>query len=489
MPINILSWNISWEAMTGTSKLNMKPLVGRCGSKLANNLNQCGQNVVNYIDTSPINYDFVAFQEASKWWHIYNNSTKLKTMDGYVHHKQDKSELVTFYDSKKYQLQVFKTGNINVNESTSNRPYHILYLTGKSDGQHYIFINLHNEHHLTKDKLEAKISENMNHVKIPTSQKIQNAETIPVTISHPILWSDNYNLIVAGDFNDHSFNDCWKHLTPFLKSSFPQLSKLTVKVPKQPPNTCCDVDRKSLSDKMYGDYILVSDSLKIIKDNYISLHYNPDSSVFPTSDHIPIQIELDIISPVTTTPQIKTSFALVDRKTLRLLNDDADPNDIKFQVQHLPNHFQGNHLMNNDKVIYPCGNITGNNFVLVYASNDPNKIGYINKSDLIQNGSDFKLDSKYITETLRLQDNKANPNKNYIFNDKPFKGLQVNTTDILKYACGEKTDKGLVLVQKENDTNTIGYLKIGSIQSGGEYKEKYIKYKTKYLNLLNKLNK
>jgi hypothetical protein len=486
MPINVLSWNISWEAMTGTSKPNMEPLVQRCGSILQNNLNQCGQNVVNYIDTSPLDYDFVAFQEASKWEDIYDNSIKLKTMDGYVHQKQGNSELVTFYDSKKYQLQVFKSGNININKSWSNRPYHILYLTGKSDCQHYIFINLHNEHNLSKDNLEGKLSENMKDVKIPTSDKIKNAEKIPITISHPISWLDNYNLIVAGDFNDHSFNNCWKLLTPFSQSSFSQLSKLTVKAPNQPPNTCCNVNRKSLPDRMYGDYILVNDSLKIIKENYISSHYNPDSSIFPTSDHIPIQIELDIISPVTTTPQIKTSFALLDRKILRLLNDSQDPTNATVQSQHMPNHFQGKHLMKNDKVIYPCGKITANNFVLVYALNDPNKIGYINKSYLIEHGSDLKLNPIHVTKTLRLQDDPNDPNANYTLNGRPFKGLQLNTTDILKYACGEQTDKRLVLVQKENDTNTIGYLKIESIQSGGKYKEKYIKYKTKYLNLLNK---
>ena len=55
-------------------------------------------------------------------------------------------------------------------------------------------------------------------------------------------------------------------------------------------------------------------------------------------------------------------------------------------------------------------------------------------------------------------------------------------------ACGESTDQGLVLVQKLGDTNIIGYIQQKYINmTGGNmndiYRQKYIKYKTKYLQL------
>ena len=103
--INVLTWNICWQAMEGESS-GSAPILGTICSTTETNpktkLNMCTTNVINLIDKLRIDYDFVALQEPAKWKDIFDNSTKLNTM-GYVHHSVGStSELVTFYNKEKY---------------------------------------------------------------------------------------------------------------------------------------------------------------------------------------------------------------------------------------------------------------------------------------------------------------------------------------------------------------------------------------------------
>jgi hypothetical protein len=75
MSIKVLSWNISWGSMTGKSAdTTAMPLPSICNTiKDPQGINQCLNNVIELIDNSAktTKYDFVALQEASKWFNIY----------------------------------------------------------------------------------------------------------------------------------------------------------------------------------------------------------------------------------------------------------------------------------------------------------------------------------------------------------------------------------------------------------------------------------
>ena len=292
--IKVLSWNISWGAMTGNpADKSAAPLPQTCSKSITKGLNQCVWNVIELIDESAKRtpYDFVALQEAARWEDIYNNSKELRRMGGYVHHIEKPSELVTFYDINKYNLIAVKRGDI-VNGKSRARPYHILYLNSKINGEFYIFINLHNGHRNDKKYLEGVLSTAIDKLNKPSSPQFKNVQTDTNFID--IKWNESkYNLIVAGDFNDHGNYNYWQGLQPFVGSKFSKINGLVVRSIVQPPFTCCSTERKDkTNDRMYGDYILFNDTLKVKRNNYIPKEFEYDSSIRPTSDHLPVAIEL-----------------------------------------------------------------------------------------------------------------------------------------------------------------------------------------------------
>jgi len=505
--IKVLSWNVSWGSMTGNPANSTASVIsGHCGSlPKINGSTPCLINVAKFIDQS--SYDFVAIQEATKWDDILNNSSTLKKMGGYVHNQAPppfKAEVATFYDKSKYNLLAVKCGNIL---TKSGRPYQILFLYGKKDCNFYIFINLHNDHHVTKDTLEKELSKDLQNGVIASSlSNFKNFNKKAVNDISSVISGKTFKVIAAGDFNDHGFGNYWQGFQPFKDTTFTNLNKLTVSSSQQPPLTCCvgmRLRKKQGEDKLYGDYILVSSNLTITQPNYVPTNFEYDASIFPTSDHLPVAIELQstiICQPpkpaktaaasqpkpqvVPVTQPVKSSlnnnnknnsYRIQTRKTLRLLDSLDDPN-----VNTLINgkYFKGKNIEPTDKIFYPCGNVTGNDYVLVFALNDPNKIGYLNKNYIT--GSLFqgyKLNSSLGTKTLRLQDDATDPNTTPILNGYPHKGLQVNPSDDLAMACGQPTDNGLVLIQKIGDTNTIGYIQLKYMTQGGGAKKKAKKVK------------
>jgi hypothetical protein len=282
--------------MTG---LNFHPLGKECKKEInpTNNLNRCANNVITFIDNSQLNYDFIAIQEAAKWEEIYNNSRELRDM-GYVHHLDliVSSNLVTFFNKNKYKLIAVNCGYIR----DRGRPYHILYLQNNTSKEFYIFINLRNAHNLSKDNLENELSKNFNNFKdVKGNTQVKNAQDIINKIN--ITWDETkYNVIVAGYFNDHGQFDYWENLKPF-KYSNENIKDIEVKALNTPPKTCCynyTLDKNNYNNENYtvgkpprpgfGDYILVNSSLRIIKENYIPT----EDLLFPSSDHLPIIIEL-----------------------------------------------------------------------------------------------------------------------------------------------------------------------------------------------------
>ena len=388
--INVLSWNICWEAMEGSETPNgtAKVLAKTCSLlPIVNGLNGCANNVIKLIDTLSVDCDFLAMQEAAKWEDIYLKSTKLQKMN-YVHHKSGKSHLITFYNKEKYIAVAVNIGTI-VKDSKGGRPYHIIYLQNKTTKEIYIFINLHNAHNVTIHELEEQLSKEFNNFININDGNISDAHE--KKNYYPIEWSANkYNVIVAGDFNDKNIN-YWNGLNPFKNANITNLQKIVVKTDMKPPNTCCRVEAaKPLP--LYGDYILVNDALMIVKNNYV-----PDSQhIFPTSDHLPVLIELQT-TQLELAPSIyltKYIYAFDIDDTLCPYNTipkkTSFPTDEKFKTFRTK-------VIENMKII-----IESKNYVWIVTANKYTKEAFVNKyfdavdHKLFNNSNYFYFMNEYI---------------------------------------------------------------------------------------------
>jgi endonuclease/exonuclease/phosphatase family metal-dependent hydrolase len=320
--IIVLSWNILWMAMDGINEEKgekntpEREFGKRCATDVKDGLNICATNVKNTIDELAEEYDFVALQEASQWDKIHEKSSKLKDM-GYVHYRFGNTNLVTFYNKKKYRLIAFKTDFISKiidikADTYNNRPYHVLYLEHIKSKEHYIFINLHLPHEINREDVERGLSKNMDTFFTlnkddgnisetfsarPTEENRNNSQayfkkqraidkqTTPIGMTWP---EQKYNIIVAGDFNDANKKKFWNGFKPFKMSSIDSLKDLEVKLVEEPPPTCCSLNFEEPSTNKYtsiGDYILVNSSLQVQKI------YAPTLTI-PTSDHLPFIIHL-----------------------------------------------------------------------------------------------------------------------------------------------------------------------------------------------------
>ena len=329
MYIRVLTWNISFGAMMGSDKDESSlPLPQVCREKgefkfdkTGINYTQCLNNVVQTIDTSALDepYDFVALQEASNCDIIFSKSTELQRMGGFVHHMGDFEDMITFYDEQKYNLLAVKVGNLLPG---NGRPYQILFLQNTQDMSHYIFINLHNGHGTSRERLEEKLSANINRGFIP--RRVHNhigpgdSDTNDISQIIKTINEKDVKVIMAGDTNDSGYRDYWKNFKPFNNTQFQNLKSLEVKS-NRPPFTCCapmrdcppvPIRRAISDDTLIGDYILFSPNLSVVHDNRVLLGVEYDATIFPTSDHLPVEIVLiPIPTPALTTNRMRQSFA------------------------------------------------------------------------------------------------------------------------------------------------------------------------------------
>jgi hypothetical protein len=276
IPINILSWNICWDCMSNNTTYG--ELGKKCNQfKIIKNIS-CLDNVSIFINRKK--YTFIGLQEASGWQRIYKNG--LNNYMGYVHSIGGKNELVTFYDKKRFEPIYLKIGYI---VPPTARPYHIIFFEEIDTLNKYIFINLHNGHHITKDLLEEKINHDINNCLIldksnehDTSNKEYIYNNTDIT---NYIDNNKFKVIILGDFNDHG-EEYWKGLK-FLKN-------IKVTSIKEPPKTCCSEDRKiNTKEVKIGDYILINSKLEYIDSCNVPKDFNKDSDNYPTSDHLPVE--------------------------------------------------------------------------------------------------------------------------------------------------------------------------------------------------------
>ena len=292
MTINILSWNICWECMSGEQ--NSFNIAKKCKILKESGAKTCVQNIISTLNKFKL--DIIALQEALNWKEIYDGLINKKNI-GIIHHFiinkiNKKVNLVTFYDYIKYKILGIKIGNIcNPNNI---RLYHIIFYKNRITNQYFIFINLHNGHNININVLEFKLSENINKIINVENKYTKNFINLntnnEINIEETIFFNklNNIKVIVAGDFNDFGLNNYWFKLKPFSKSNYDILNNIIVDTRKQlPPGTCC----YGFEPFIYNDYILTSNNLhfkSLKKQNYI-----PQIENYPMSDHKPIMTSIN----------------------------------------------------------------------------------------------------------------------------------------------------------------------------------------------------
>lgn len=256
--ISILSYNISWEAMTANDGKPRGYDAGYCRkdgwqSEQKWNNNQCFDNVKNYILNKKA--DIIALQEATYWEQIQNNlEEKYKTL----HHNPAVligklgEDMVTFYNSDKFNFK----NKIEHHFNSTGRPYQIIEFEHKLSKNTIIFVNAHCDH--KHKQLEPCILQN--------TEFHKNLNTIIAGREHKSL-----HLIIVGDHNDD------------YSEGGPIVNGIKLHRDSSKTYTCCDQSSKGSNHFSKYDWILYN------KGNINSIS---ELKGITASDHLPVYGEI-----------------------------------------------------------------------------------------------------------------------------------------------------------------------------------------------------
>jgi endonuclease/exonuclease/phosphatase family metal-dependent hydrolase len=202
LDLNVLTYNISWEAMEGKQidKIETYPI---CFTNPP--INSCLNNIAVFIATlnQTQRLDFIGLQEASRWNEILQKVSIPWLMP--INHGLSIESQVTLYDGNKYRLD----SNICIIRSYMlhvGRPFTIVFLDHLQTGQKFAIINIHADHKqdflhfeeylyqtLHGDKKEARYSTSLN-------------DSFPFTgdmcvMGLILLKLEMYHIIMMGDLN------------------------------------------------------------------------------------------------------------------------------------------------------------------------------------------------------------------------------------------------------------------------------------------------
>lgn len=302
-PIVVLSYNICYGCMTNnTGDQTGILVVNKCIAKSTSPADRpCMRNLINFISNDipqeigfPSNaYDIIGLQEAAGWNNIildpYFNGLISSGRLGYVHGKSGPEDMITFYNLHRFHLDAVKFGHID----HAGRPYMILFLRDKSNGLSYIVINMHNFHGVTKNDLEASLSNNLRNGVVIQTENNNNIQSQPTQdISHFIVGKE-HRIILLGDTNENipqGNGVYWnKNFKPFSQTGIAEINNITITCPN-PPRTCCENNGYSY----IGDYVLISNNMTFIADNIVPQCVVTRKNSDPVSDHFPV---VSIINP------------------------------------------------------------------------------------------------------------------------------------------------------------------------------------------------
>lgn len=264
MKLKLLSFNISWEAMSGQ---NNKTFI--CKGMGKGKRNECLNNFKTFLKNTikEGKFDIILLQEAENISEFIFDIC-INTDMSYIERKVGKETIITIYNKVKLELDNNHScfyGNISTKEN-DDRPFLCLFFN-----KELCIINIHHDHN-DIDKIDRLFSRIL--------------QVSPICIDK----LSNYQIIIGGDFN-HELENINK--SKILRKEF---------VGKTRKFTCCDEDngiwnkKGSLSElisekiKYRSDHILISRKDRIIEELYNGATViNTEMMI---SDHAPIFSEL-----------------------------------------------------------------------------------------------------------------------------------------------------------------------------------------------------
>jgi hypothetical protein len=176
--INILSYNISWESMSGAVK-KWSLCNNNTDKKNTKHFSVCVNNISNVFDSSITldnTLDFITLQEATDYSKLIKESFRLKTMK-YEVHKSGLDTIVTFWNNK------YKLKDKIVGEFENGRPWMATIFTNG-----ICLINVHMGHY--KKEEEFKMMDKMFlDIKFKLKNKLKENN------------KEKMRYIISGDFN------------------------------------------------------------------------------------------------------------------------------------------------------------------------------------------------------------------------------------------------------------------------------------------------
>lgn len=282
----VLSYNISWEAMTG---LISKMIKIKCQPEGSDSTTKCLSNIKKFIHTeiNSNNYDIIGLQEASNWRRMVTDDILKKY--NYVASTVKNEDMITLYDKNKLTLDADLGASVVISYMEDvGRPIMILFFNNS-----LCVINVHAGHH--NDIL--KISEHI--TKTVSGEKIKYGEINPgyktSDASSSVTEKPNYNfneikrklktynIIILGDMN-YDMNSHIRKKTLFNINIDNEPRFLYTDVSTPYVNTCCDetFGLKNIKHKYKNDHILASSK------NIKFIQYDRIKIPSPSSDHLPI---------------------------------------------------------------------------------------------------------------------------------------------------------------------------------------------------------
>lgn len=245
--LNILSYNVSWEAMTSNTTVNFKLCT-------TNQLGEgiCKSNILDNIRFNIKKYDpdFATFQEASEYQDILDMIDN-NIYDNYVN-TSNKEIMLTLWNKKKFSLvKNYKS------EFEEGRPFAIIVLKNNKSKKNIALINLHAGHFIdTQKTIFDKIN---NFIKKEIGYSIKKSIT---------------RVIMSGDFNRDVYQDTTSnYIIKFI-------DEYELKRYANSKSTCCS----TLGHGHNFNYDHVIDSKAIITKKILA--NSVKSYKYPASDHI-----------------------------------------------------------------------------------------------------------------------------------------------------------------------------------------------------------
>jgi hypothetical protein len=290
--INILSYNVSWEAMIsdGIKRGSVD------GSNKCNTVNNCRENVKKLIEKA-INNQNVSIIGTQETGLLFNELKKLRlsNIPVYLRNATDIGGVISFNDNLINLTDHYfnNLNNLNLTGYQKNafdldeRVHQIVILEHFQTSNRILFINLHHPHHTSIQKTFNTIEQNMEKNKINDNYKRIN------------------KIIITGDFNTNIIDNSKQNISYQNDSGFTLLGK-KLSVYTLLNTTCCDGDLNGTyweGDRR--DNIL---TYGFDEGNVIQL-IEPKDHVLH-SDHLPVILSLPL--------KKEDPYKIIDDKILKL---------------------------------------------------------------------------------------------------------------------------------------------------------------------------